>query len=177
MEILQELEKAFYDIPFENSDFQNKAFVMAAHQTPARAYRAIGLRMFAKLRAIKELKYVRALEDIDIAEWAQTTGNKFEDRRNTVRTAQKLEQRSWSDKLLNDAIKELNCMYAEFKKFPAISRDEFEAQEVEYFTKKFDRALKNHGNGTMESLEAMVSLEEFQQNILEIGNEAHKGIK
>ena len=177
MEILKELEEAFHDIPFENSDFQNKAFVMASHQTPARAYRAIGLRMFSKIRAIKELKYNRELEDIDIEEMRQATGNEFEDRRNKIKVTQKLEHRSWADKLLNDAIKELDCMYAEFQKFPTFSRLEFEAQEVEYFTKKFDTNLKNHGNGTLESMTAMLSLEEFQQNILELGNDAHKSIE
>lgn len=177
MEVLKELELAYKDIPFENSDFQNKAFVMASHQTPARAYRAIGLRMFSKVRAIKELKYSREIEDIDIEEWQQETGNSFEDRRNKLKVAKKLEQRSWTDKLLNDAIKELDCLYAEFKKFPTYSRLEFEAQEVEYFTCKFDRAIKNRGNGTLESLESMVSLEAFQNNLLELDNAVHKSIE
>ena len=177
MEILKELEEAFQDIPFENSDFQNKVFVMASQQTPARAYRAIGLRMFAKIRAIKELKYTRELEDIDLEEMRQPTGNKYQDRRNKVKAAQKLEHRNWADKLLNDAIKELDCLYSEFEKFPKFSRLDFEAQEEEYFTRKFETTLKNHGNGTLESLAAMVSLEGFHHNISELTNATHKSIK
>jgi len=166
MQILEELEQAFHDIPFENSDFQNKCFVMASQQTQGRAYRAIGLRMFSKIRAIKELKYGRELEDIDIEEWEQETGSDFDNRRNAIKIKQKLELRSYTDKLLNDAIKELDCLYAEFKTFPLITRDEFEAQEIEYFTKKFDRALKNNGNATLESLESMVTLESFQTKLI-----------
>jgi len=136
------------------------------------------LRMFAKIRAIKELKYSREIEAIDIEELQQDTKNEFDNRRNKIKIQQKLEQRNWSDKLLNDAIKELDCLYAEFKKFPAISRDEFEAQELEYFTKKFDRALQNHGNGTLESLSAMTDLENFQNRLLEIeNNDVPKSIK
>ena len=41
--VLQEVQEAFYDIPFENSQFQTEAFVIAAQLTPERAYRAIGL--------------------------------------------------------------------------------------------------------------------------------------
>ena len=54
--VLTEIEDAFFDIPFENSDFQTRAFVVASQQTPARAYRAIGLQMFSKIQAVKEYK-------------------------------------------------------------------------------------------------------------------------
>ncbi len=65
-EIIKEIEDAFYDIPFENSAFQNEYFVLQGQYTPARAYRAIGLRMSSKLQAINELKYGRQLEEINI---------------------------------------------------------------------------------------------------------------
>ncbi len=140
--VLKELDTAFYDIPFGNSDYQNKAFVMAAEMTPARAYRHIGLRMFNRIAAIKELKYSRMLEDVDIeekeAEIESPKTSVFDVKRRKIELEQIRDNRERSDKLLNDAIKELNCLYAEFKKFPAYTRLQFEAEEEAHFMLKLE---------------------------------------
>jgi len=140
--ILKELETAFYDIPFGNSDYQNKAFVMAAEMTPARAYRHIGLRMFNRLAAIKELKYNRQLEDIDIEEKEAEINNpstsSFDVRRRKIEIDKLLDARTQTDKLLNDAIQELNCLYNEFKKFPNYTRLQFEREEELHFNLKLE---------------------------------------
>lgn len=156
--ILTELETAFYDIPFENSDFQNSMFVVAAQQTPGRAYRAIGLRMFAKIRAIKELNFARRLEEIDLQEKQELVNNeqasRFERMRAQVEIDKMLDQRAWTDKLLNDALKELGCLYTEFKKLPAITRDQFEEEERLHFQLKLERQIQGHV-GAHESLANM----------------------
>ena len=139
-EVLTELDTAFYDIPFGNSDYQNKAFVMAAEMTPARAYRHIGLRMFNRIAAIKELKFARLLEAVDIEEKQSEIDNPgtspFDVKRRKIELAQIADRQTQTDKLLNDAIKELNCLYAEFKKFPTYTRLQFEAEEEQHFVLK-----------------------------------------
>ena len=67
-DIIEEIESAFYEIPFENSKFQTESFVIAAQITPERAYRSIGLRMHSKLQALNEAKYSRELEEIQLEE-------------------------------------------------------------------------------------------------------------
>lgn len=156
--VLSELETAFYDIPFENSDFQNSMFVVAAQQTPARAYRAIGLRMFAKIRAIKELGFGRRLEEIDLAEKQAKLDDPatphFEKLRTQVEIDKIIDQRSWTDKLLNDALKELGCLYGEFKKLPSYTREQFEEEERLHFQMKLERQAQGH-TGALESLANM----------------------
>ena len=156
--ILTELETAFYDIPFENSDFQNSMFVVAAQQTPGRAYRAIGLRMFAKIRAIKELNFARRLEEIDLEEKRELVANeqasRFDRMRAQVEIDKMLDQHTWTDKLLNDALKELGCLYTEFKKLPAITRDQFEEEERLHFQLKLERQAQGQV-GALESLANM----------------------
>ena len=138
--ILQELDVAFYDIPFGNSDYQNKTFVMAAEMTPARAYRHLGLRMFNRISAIKELKFSRLLQAVDIdekqAEIDSPGTSPFDVRRRKIELDQIADRQVQTDKLLNDAIKELNCLYAEFKKFPTYTRIQFEAEEEQHFVLK-----------------------------------------
>ena len=156
--ILQELEEAFFDIPFENSDFQNRAFVVAAQQTPARAYRAIGLRMHAKIRAVKEYQYAQAKLEIDIeereAKIADESTNPFERRRLELENIKAQDEAGWGKKLLNDALRELNCLYAEFKKLPRYTREQFEAEEAKHFDGRLQRQLLP-GGGARESLDNM----------------------
>lgn len=166
--VLQELEEAFFDIPFENSDFQNRAFVVAAQQTPARAYRAIGLRMHAKIRAVKEYQYAQAKLAIDIeereAKIADANTNPFDRRRLELENAKAQDESGWGKKLLNDALRELNCLYAEFQKLPKYSREQFEAEEKAHFMARMERQLK--APGPHESLANMlVDVPEWDKRI------------
>jgi len=154
--VLEELDTAFFDIPFENSDFQNKTFVVASQLTPARAYRAIGLRMFSKIRAVKENLFALQLADIDIEEkeykLAQADTGGFDKRRLVIEIAKDRESRNWINKLLNDALRELDCLYAEFQKFPKYTREQFEAEEAVHFQARLEQQLQAQGNGSVESL-------------------------
>lgn len=167
--VLQELEEAFFDIPFENSDFQNRAFVVAAQQTPARAYRAIGLRMHAKIRAVKEYQYARAKLAIDIeereAKIADERTDPFERRRMELENAKARDEAGWGEKLLNDALRELDCLYAEFNKLPRYNREQFEAEEEKHFLGKLNRQLLP-GGGARESLDNMrIDLKEWDSRV------------
>jgi hypothetical protein len=168
--VLDELEGAFFDIPFENSDFQNRAFVVAAQQTPARAFRAVGLRMFAKIRAVKEYKFQQEISAIDIEEKkskiAEPETSEFDRRRLCIEILKIEDGRQWGEKLLNDALRELNCLYADFKRLPKYTREQFEAEEAAHFTARLTRQL-NH-NGAQESLANM--REDLPSMGLRIGN-------
>lgn len=155
--VLEELDAAFFDIPFENSDFQNRAFVVAAQITPARAYRAIGLRMFAKVRAVKEYQFQQQLNGIDIeekeAKIASPDTSEFDRRRLRVEVLKIEDGATFGKKLLNDALRELNCLYAEFKKLPRYTREQFEAEEAAHFDQRLTRQLRS--SGAAESLTNM----------------------
>lgn len=139
--ILKELEAAFFDIPFENSAFQT----IAAQITPERAYRAIGLRMSAKLRALNEAKYGRMKEDIDIDELrekiASIDTSKWDKARAEIDIMQKLENRTYTDKLINDALAELSLLYKHFKSLPKFTREQFEAGERRHFEQSLQRQV------------------------------------
>lgn len=152
--VLAELEEAFFNIPFENSDYQNKTFVLAAQQTPGRMYRAIGLRMFAKLRAVQECLLNREKAKIDIEEMEYKISlpetNEFDRRRLRVEIMRIRNNENWENKLLHDALHELDCLYAEFKALPSYTREEFEAEEAKHFRLKLERSAS--ASGPMEAL-------------------------
>jgi hypothetical protein len=158
--VLDQLHEAYYDIPFENSDFQNRAFVMAAQQTPARAYRAVGLRMFSKLHAVKKHLMQRKRNDIDLREKQHRLANEnlteFDVERLQLDVVELQDGLRYADKLLNDAIRELNCLYAEFKKLPRYTREGFEREEEYHFHNKLTRML----NGQQGAAESLLNMQE-----------------
>lgn len=153
-DVLKELEDAFYDIPFENSAFQTRAFVIAAQRTPARAYRAIGLQMISKIQSVKASLFTRQRRQIDVeekrAKIEDPNTNSFERRRLEIDIAEIQDGENHYNKLLNDAIQDLNVLYAEFKKFPNFTREQFEAEEAFHFDARLKRQLQ--GEGAHESL-------------------------
>ena len=158
--VLAEVQDAFFDIPFENSQFQTENFVIAAQVTPERAYRAIGLRMHSKVQAVLEAKHARAKEDIDIEELQAKIDNpdtsSFDRRRAQLDIDFKLANRPYTDKLMNDALTELNILYSHFQKLPRYTREQFELGEREHFDTKLNRQL----TGLQGAAEALVNMEQ-----------------
>lgn len=66
--ILKEIEDTFFDIPFGNSHFQIENFIVNAEITPERAFRAVGLQLMDKLKALKKAKFADKRLEIDIEE-------------------------------------------------------------------------------------------------------------
>jgi hypothetical protein len=157
--VLSEVERLAFDIPFENSRFQTLAFVVAAQQTPARAYRAILLRMDDRIRAVKHFMFTKRRNDIDreekIAKMSLPETSEFDRRRLQVDLDELSSGEASGKKLLNDALVELGVLYVELKKLPEYTRASFEAEEATHFKLKLTRQINTRGNGALESLENM----------------------
>jgi cell fate (sporulation/competence/biofilm development) regulator YmcA (YheA/YmcA/DUF963 family) len=153
------IEKRFYDIPFENSDFQNNAFVVAAQITPERAYRAIGLRIHSKLRALQENYFNERRNAIRIGELQELIGSpsvsKWDKMRHEVEIEQIQSGTSYMEKLKNDAMREIACLYKHLEKLPEYTREEFEAGELQHFIETSKRQVNNITGG-QESLVNMI---------------------
>lgn len=157
-DVIKEIEEAFFDIPFENSQFQTEHFVINAAITPERAYRAIGLRMHSRLRALREAQFSRQREEVDIdelrAKLSLSETNKFDKRRYEIDIAEKLSNRAFTEKLINDAIAELNVLYNHFKRLPRFTRIQFERAEAAYFEESLTRQIK----GVVGAYESMTNM-------------------
>lgn len=170
IEIVKEIEDAFYDIPFENSQFQTENFVIAASITPERAYRSIGLRMFAKLRALNDAKFSRMRMEVDLEELEEKiqdpNTNKFDKRRAEIDIEEKRSSLSYTNKLINDAVVELNVLYKHFKSLPKFTREQFEMGERRHFDQRLSRQVlgldgaKESIINMNEDIKAMVNFEE-----------------
>ena len=176
-DVVREIEDAFFDIPFENSQFQTENFVISSQITPERAYRAIGLRMHAKLRALNEARFGRMKEEIDLdeidAKLQDPTLNQFDRRREEIKREEILSRRKWTDKLINDAIAELNVLYKHFKALPKYTRQQFEEGEALHFTQRLNRQALGL-EGAKESLinmnEDIHAINNYEQKYMQLLN-------
>jgi len=167
-DVLSELESAFFEIPFENSDYQNLAFVVGTQHTPGRAYRAIGLKMFSKIQAIKETLFSQQLAEVDAEEIMENLDNpnltKFDKKRMNIQLAKIQTSSKWTEKLLNDSYHELEVLYGLLKQFPKYTREQFEQEEKGHFEAKL--ALQEIDEaGILESKNGMLTVESLSDFI------------
>jgi hypothetical protein len=143
--VLTEIEEAYFDIPFGNTDFQCENFIIAHSVTPARAYRAIGLQIHSLLNQFREMLYAERLRQIEIEELQEIIANpetpKFERKRKEIALQQVLENDRWRQKLTADLIHQLNLYYDHFKRLPRYTREQFEAGERLYFEQTQNRQI------------------------------------
>ena len=133
-EKLKELESLFETVPFGNSQFQN-VFMSACQETKARKYRHVLLQINQKLLALKESEFKLRRTKIEISKIEEDL-NKAEGFTKELLQID-LEEKKWAmsgaQKLINDALIELNTFNSIRESLPAYSREEFEAEEKEYW--------------------------------------------
>lgn len=153
---IKEMTEAFREIPFGNSQFQIDNFVINSQHTPERMYRATCLSSSAKIRALREAVYSRKKEDIDIAEIDEKlkSATGFDKQRLELDKQQKLENREYTNKLVEDALYELSRLYNTFKNLPKFTRTEFEQGEQKHFEIRLKKAVLGI-QGARESLDNM----------------------
>jgi len=157
-DVLNELYTAYKEIPFGNSKFQNIYFVANNEDTPARAYRHIGLRLFNRIRALKEAYFNRKKEDIDLMELrekiADPSTSKFDRMRYEIDIERILSNRPDIDKLIYDALIEVNTLYNMYKKLPKYTGDSFEKEERLHYEIRLQKEVRGL-TGALKSLNAM----------------------
>jgi hypothetical protein len=153
--ILNEVETAFYDIPFGNSAFQTKAFVIAASITPERAYRTIGLQLTSLLRSIRNNLIGKQIAQIKLEQKKEKlndpTLDKFDKQILELEILSQSAENIGVNKSANDALNEFNVLYTEFKKLPKFTREQFEYAEMNYYTQSLTRQA-NQMDGAQQSI-------------------------
>jgi hypothetical protein len=170
--ILQEIEKDFMDIPFGNSLFQIKHFILNTAETPERIYRTIGLQMHSKITFLKDAYYTKEEKLIDLEELEynlKKEESSFERRRIELKIKKTKDGLMYSEKTINDAVKELDYYYNIYKKMPKFTNEEFEKAEFEYYSKNLHKQAVGL-TGALESLYNMGLALDDKGNLIKHGN-------
>ncbi len=135
--LLSEIQDSFLEIPFGNSDFQIANFIINAGLTQERAFRAVCLTMREKIISLNEAYYNQKRLQVDLDELQaqvddQTTGQ-FARKRAEIEIEYKISQQRDNEKLILDAIHEVEVLKGFWERLPHPTRKQFEAAEEDYF--------------------------------------------
>lgn len=133
------------EVPFGNSDFQNQTAIVNWELTPYRALRHSSLRINDRLQALNECYYNLKENDVKIRridrQIERLNKNKPEDFDLDVEDlenekAKILSTYPYTQKLIKDAIQEINSLSPVVESIWKITREQFESEEKDHFIKK-----------------------------------------
>lgn len=173
--IIEDVQARSANVPFGNSDFQNISIVAASMLLPARAQRAALLRLNDRINSLRESYYLLKKEELDLelltldlseleeSLFINNDLSAIDQRRIEIRIEQKkidIEQkmsgRPMLQKLISDAMAEVDGLYQYIQKMPVLARNDFEAEESTFFELKSRRQLAGI-SGASEMLENITS--------------------
>lgn len=153
------------EVPWGNSDWQNRQAIVNMELTPERAYRHASLRIMNRLQALNESYYAIKKDNIQI-ERLQRRKVRLSESRNQIDNPdfdldkeeadieinQILNRRAYQQKLVKDAIGEVESLAPIIQSIGRLTREQFEKAEAGHFKKKYE-------NQVMGKPEALLGLE------------------
>lgn len=146
---------AFVDeIPWGNSDWQNRQAIINMELTPERAYRHASLRIMNRLHALNESYYAIKKDNVQIerlqrrkirlSESTSQIDNPDSDLDKEdidIEINQILSRRAYQQKLIKDAIKEVESLAPIIQSTGKLTREQFETAEAGHFKKKYENQI------------------------------------
>jgi len=155
------------EIPWGNSDWQNKQAIVNMELTPERAYRHASLRIINRLQALNESYYLIKKDTIQI-ERLQRKKIRLNEQTSRIDNSdadldieeieteinQILSRRTYQQKLIKDAIKEVESLSPIIQAIGKLTREQFELSEAEHFELKYKNQIMGKPEALL-GLEAM----------------------
>lgn len=156
-DIFNEITTRLYDIPFGNSLFQTKNFVIETQGTPERKYRAAALQLQDKLNNLKDASFKQRKDAVKIKKLQRDISNTTDELEIELFNIEIEEiqcNKQYTDKLVNDAIVEAQYLYDYIRSCPNYTREDFEnGEQVHYYQK-----LSLEANGVTGALKSLVDM-------------------
>lgn len=139
-ELANEILKYADEVPFGNSDFQNKHVIVDMEKSPHRAFRHASLRILDRLNALNECYYTLRENEITIKKLErdlESEKDELERELIQIKIDKIKSNYPYTKKLIKDAIREIEVLYPIIKNIGYLSREDFEKYELEYFKNKY----------------------------------------
>lgn len=132
------------DIPFGNSDFQNRMAIVDSEGSPHRALRHSLLRIINRLEALRECYFGLRKNNIEIKKLERKLENETDElERELIKIEIEKIKSSlpYTKKLIKDAIQEIKSLYPIVKKIGKISKENFEKLEYQHYKSHYENIL------------------------------------
>ncbi len=137
------------EVPFGNSDWQNRQGIVNDEKTPCRAYRHAALRIMNRLEALRELRFNMRKRDVEIRILQRDLTNESDDLKREmiqIEIDQKRSADSYTRKLTKDAVREIESLWPVLAAMGKLTRAQFEAEEQQFYEKKHNLKLPASGD-------------------------------
>lgn len=132
------------DVPFGNSDAQNRLAIVDGEHTPCRALRHAALRIINRLEAMRECEYAMRRREIEIKMLERDLANEPDELKREL-IALDIEQKrggsAYTRKLFKDAVREIESLWPVLQAMGKVTRDQFEAEEIGHYAAKHKQEL------------------------------------
>lgn len=131
------------EVPFGNSDTQNRQAIVNDEKTPYRAYRHAALRVMNRLEALREANYNLRKREIEIKMLLEEKQHASELRCEMIdlEIEHKRSGDPYAKKLIADAIREIESLWPVIQSLGKVSRKEFEQGEIDWYRHKHNIAI------------------------------------
>ena len=143
-QVIEQVLDLVEDVPFANSDTQNRVVIVDKEQTPCRALRHSALRIMNRLSALREYQYTKRRREIEIKILQRDMEKEPDELKRELITLDIEHRRgdeAYERKLVKDAIREVASLWPVLQGMGKVTRDEFEAEEIAHYAEKHQQAL------------------------------------
>lgn len=148
---MSELEKLYNtvlnyaeEVPFSNSDWQNRQAIVNDEKTGCRAFRHASLRIMNRIQALRECQYNISKTEIEVKILERKIAESTDELENELTRLEIDHKRShmpYTRKLAKDAIREIESLWPVLESMGKISRKQFEEEEQLHYEAKHKIAL------------------------------------
>lgn len=143
------------EVPWGNSNWQNQHVIVDMEMTPERAYRHASLRIMNRFQALQECYYAMRKEEVQLKRLRRTVLSSTDDLDKAeaeIEIEKLLAGRPYTEKLIKDAICEINSLSPVIESMGKLTREQFEDAELEHFKKVYLNASKPEALRALENM-------------------------
>lgn len=145
------------EVPWGNSDWQNQQTIINRELTPERAYRHASIRIMNRFEALKETYYSIQKNKIEIKKLERLLAAETDELEHELLQLEIQHKTSGDrnqEKLIKDAIREIESLAPVILAMGKLSREQFEQAEAKHFELKYRNQVMNKSDSLL-GLEAM----------------------
>lgn len=160
-EKLKELIQEMTDLSQGRSNFALEHFVVGQHDTPHRQRQQVIFELQSMMFELANISDEIKLTEIDIEELNSLNLDGFEQKRNNIKIQQKIRSVEQMKIRLSGLLSECDFLYKLLNVIPKVTKEEFENQELEYWSKRLTRQHFLQLRGDFGNLDAMLQMGTF----------------
>lgn len=143
------------------SNFALEKFVVGQHDMPARQRKQVLDELMSMLVGLQQTVTAHEMAQVDIEELSERKDrDKYEQKRNEIRLGEKTREVKLVEMQITGTLRECDYLYRMLQAMPKYTREQFEKEEAEYWTKRLTRQvyLADRGGANMGNLDAVLQM-------------------